>query len=152
MNILCSPCWVSADGPEFQESFVASGVFSVAELVQVSRSKLVLPSAAISFSSFFHSLNSVSSLPLVPVVTGVAPGFSMGDLQGHLAYDLNQSINQPVSLKRSLASTSSSGYVLSKHSSTFTALCLTVSGSGHLLCSHYVSKLRQYVTVTWHSH
>ncbi|XP_013863506.1 nuclear factor 1 C-type isoform X1 [Austrofundulus limnaeus] len=69
-------------GPEFQESFVASGVFSVAELVQVSR---------------------------IPVVTGVVPGFSMGDLQGHLAYDLNQSINQPVSLKRSLASTSSSG-------------------------------------------
>ncbi|KAF7204933.1 nuclear factor 1 C-type isoform X2 [Nothobranchius furzeri] len=70
------------DGPEFQESFVASGVFSVAELIQVSR---------------------------IPVVTGVVPGFSMGDLQGHLAYDLNQSVNQPVSLKRSLASTSSSG-------------------------------------------
>uniref|UniRef100_A0A1A8GD91 Nuclear factor 1 n=1 Tax=Nothobranchius korthausae TaxID=1143690 RepID=A0A1A8GD91_9TELE len=70
------------DGPEFQESFVASGVFSVAELIHVSR---------------------------IPVVTGVVPGFSMGDLQGHLAYDLNQSVNQPVSLKRSLASTSSSG-------------------------------------------
>uniref|UniRef100_A0A1A8LG19 Nuclear factor 1 n=1 Tax=Nothobranchius pienaari TaxID=704102 RepID=A0A1A8LG19_9TELE len=57
------------DGPEFQESFVASGVFSVAELIQVSR---------------------------IPVVTGVVPGFSMGDLQGHLAYDLNQSVNQPL--------------------------------------------------------
>ncbi|XP_038572842.1 nuclear factor 1 C-type isoform X5 [Micropterus salmoides] len=70
------------DGPEFQESFVTSGVFSVTELVQVSRT---------------------------PVVTGVGPSFSMGELQGHLAYDLNQSVNQPVSLRRSLASTSSSG-------------------------------------------
>ncbi|XP_053177734.1 nuclear factor 1 C-type isoform X4 [Scomber japonicus] len=69
-------------GPEFQESFVTSGVFSVTELVQVSRT---------------------------PVVTGVGPSFSMGELQGHLAYDLNQSVNQPVSLRRSLASTSSSG-------------------------------------------
>ncbi|KAF3835632.1 hypothetical protein F7725_028190, partial [Dissostichus mawsoni] len=43
------------------------------------------------------------------VVTGVGPSFSMGELQGHLAYDLNQSVNQPVSLRRSLASTSSSG-------------------------------------------
>ncbi|KAG7228802.1 hypothetical protein INR49_008580, partial [Caranx melampygus] len=74
------------DGPEFQESFVTSGVFSVTELVQVSRT---------------------------PVVTGVGPSFSVGELQGHLAYDLNQSVNQsvnqPVSLRRSLASTSSSG-------------------------------------------
>uniref|UniRef100_A0A7N5ZY97 Nuclear factor 1 n=1 Tax=Anabas testudineus TaxID=64144 RepID=A0A7N5ZY97_ANATE len=70
------------DGPEFQESFVTSGVFTVTELVQVSRT---------------------------PVVTGVGPSFSMGELQGHLAYDLNQSVNQPVSLRRSLASTSSSG-------------------------------------------
>ncbi|XP_058493762.1 nuclear factor 1 C-type isoform X3 [Solea solea] len=70
------------DGPEFQESFVTSGVFSVTELVQVSRT---------------------------PVVTGVGPSFSVGELQGHLAYDLNQSVNQPVSVRRSLASTSSSG-------------------------------------------
>ncbi|XP_028258956.1 nuclear factor 1 C-type isoform X2 [Parambassis ranga] len=66
------------DGPEFQESFITSGVFSVTELIQVSRT---------------------------PVVTGVGPSFSMGELHGHLAYDLNQ----PVSLRRSLASTSSSG-------------------------------------------
>ncbi|XP_040039736.1 nuclear factor 1 C-type isoform X3 [Gasterosteus aculeatus] len=65
------------DGPEFHESFERSGVFSVTELVQVSRT---------------------------PVVTGVGPSFSMGELQGHLAYDLNQ----PVSLRRSLASTSCS--------------------------------------------
>ncbi|KAM8873773.1 nuclear factor 1 C-type isoform 6-T7 [Spinachia spinachia] len=66
------------DGPEFHESFERSGVFSVTELVQVSRT---------------------------PVVTGLGPSFSMGELQGHLAYDLNQ----PVSLRRSLASTSSCG-------------------------------------------
>ena len=46
---------------------------------------------------------------VAPVVTGVGPSFSVGELQGHLAYDLNQSVNQPVSLRRSLASTSSSG-------------------------------------------
>lgn len=61
---------------------MTSGVFSVTELVQVSRT---------------------------PVVTGVGPSFSMGELQGHLAYDLNQSVNQPVNLRRPLASTSSSG-------------------------------------------
>uniref|UniRef100_A0AAQ4QVC4 Nuclear factor 1 n=1 Tax=Gasterosteus aculeatus aculeatus TaxID=481459 RepID=A0AAQ4QVC4_GASAC len=43
-------------------------------------------------------------LCVAPVVTGVGPSFSMGELQGHLAYDLNQ----PVSLRRSLASTSCS--------------------------------------------
>ncbi|KAF6728671.1 Nuclear factor 1 C-type [Oryzias melastigma] len=46
---------------------------------------------------------------MAPVVTAVGPGFSMGELQGHLAYDLNQSVNQAVGLRRSLASTSSSG-------------------------------------------
>uniref|UniRef100_A0A8C4ZVI1 Nuclear factor 1 n=1 Tax=Gadus morhua TaxID=8049 RepID=A0A8C4ZVI1_GADMO len=46
---------------------------------------------------------------MAPVVTGAGPSFSLGELQGHLAYDLNQSVNQPVSLRRSLASTSSSG-------------------------------------------
>ncbi|XP_069378691.1 nuclear factor 1 C-type isoform X3 [Paralichthys olivaceus] len=46
---------------------------------------------------------------MAPVVTGVGPSFSVGELQGHLAYDLNQSVNQPVSVRRSLASTSSSG-------------------------------------------
>nr|XP_046246768.1 nuclear factor 1 C-type isoform X7 [Scatophagus argus] len=44
-----------------------------------------------------------------PVVTGIGPSFSVGELQGHLAYNINQSVNQPVSLRRSLASTSSSG-------------------------------------------
>ncbi|TWW57396.1 Nuclear factor 1 C-type [Takifugu flavidus] len=43
------------------------------------------------------------------VITVVGPGFSMGELHGHLAYDLNPSVNQPVGLRRSLASTSSSG-------------------------------------------
>uniref|UniRef100_A0A8C5EEY0 Nuclear factor 1 n=1 Tax=Gouania willdenowi TaxID=441366 RepID=A0A8C5EEY0_GOUWI len=66
------------DGPEFQESFVTSGVFSVTELVQVSR---------------------------IPVITGVGPGFSMGELHSHMVYDLHQ----PLSLRRSLASSSSSG-------------------------------------------
>ncbi|XP_061744116.1 nuclear factor 1 C-type isoform X1 [Nerophis ophidion] len=70
------------DGPEFQDAFVTSGVFSVTELVQVSRT---------------------------PVVSGVGPSFSMGELQGHLAYDLNQSVPQPVNVRRTLASTSSSG-------------------------------------------
>nr|XP_057928411.1 nuclear factor 1 C-type isoform X2 [Doryrhamphus excisus] len=70
------------DGPEFQDTFVTSGVFSVTELVQVSRT---------------------------PVVSGVGPSFSMGELQGHLAYDLNQSVPTPVSVRRTLASTSSSG-------------------------------------------
>ncbi|XP_042166797.1 nuclear factor 1 C-type isoform X6 [Oncorhynchus tshawytscha] len=67
------------DAPEFQESFVTSGVFNVAELVQVSRT---------------------------PVVTGAGPNFSLGELQGHLAYDLNPS---GVGMRRTLPSTSSSG-------------------------------------------
>ncbi|RXN34631.1 nuclear factor 1 C-type-like isoform X1 [Labeo rohita] len=67
------------DAPEFQESFVTSGVFNVTELVQVSRT---------------------------PVVTGTGPNFSLGELQGHLAYDLNPS---GVGMRRTLPSTSSSG-------------------------------------------
>ncbi|XP_056319727.1 nuclear factor 1 C-type isoform X1 [Danio aesculapii] len=67
------------DAPEFQDSFVTSGVFSVTELVQVSRT---------------------------PVVTGTGPNFSLGELQGHLAYDLNPS---GVGMRRTLPSTSSSG-------------------------------------------
>nr|XP_046156875.1 nuclear factor 1 C-type-like isoform X4 [Oncorhynchus gorbuscha] len=67
------------DAPEFQESFVTSGVFNVTELVQVSRT---------------------------PVVTGAGPNFSLGELQGHLAYDLNPS---GVGMRRTLPSTSSSG-------------------------------------------
>ncbi|XP_026098839.1 nuclear factor 1 C-type-like isoform X6 [Carassius auratus] len=67
------------DAPEFQDSFITSGVFSVTELVQVSRT---------------------------PVVTGTGPNFSLGELQGHLAYDLNPS---GVGMRRTLPSTSSSG-------------------------------------------
>ncbi|XP_051930002.1 nuclear factor 1 C-type isoform X2 [Hippocampus zosterae] len=70
------------DGPEFQDAFVTSGVFSVTELVQVSRT---------------------------PVVSGVGQSFSIGELQGHLAYDLNQALPQPVNMRRTLASASSSG-------------------------------------------
>ncbi|XP_041087182.1 nuclear factor 1 C-type isoform X2 [Polyodon spathula] len=67
------------DAPEFQDSFVTSGVFNVTELVQVSRT---------------------------PVVTGTGPNFSLGELQGHLAYDLNP---PGAGLRRTLPSTSSSG-------------------------------------------
>ncbi|KAI2661749.1 Nuclear factor 1 C-type [Labeo rohita] len=41
-----------------------------------------------------------------PVVTGTGPNFSLGELQGHLAYDLNPS---GVGMRRTLPSTSSSG-------------------------------------------
>ncbi|KAL4674392.1 hypothetical protein H8959_018326 [Pygathrix nigripes] len=68
-----------ADTTDFQESFVTSGVFSVTELIQVSRT---------------------------PVVTGTGPNFSLGELQGHLAYDLNPA---STGLRRTLPSTSSSG-------------------------------------------
>ncbi|KAK2087018.1 hypothetical protein P7K49_032925 [Saguinus oedipus] len=64
---------------DFQESFVTSGVFSVSELIQVSRT---------------------------PVVTGTGPNFSLGELQGHLAYDLNPA---STGMRRTLPSTSSSG-------------------------------------------
>ncbi|XP_057696284.1 nuclear factor 1 C-type isoform X3 [Corythoichthys intestinalis] len=72
----------TTDGPEFRDAFVTSGVFSVTELVQVSRT---------------------------PVVSGAGPSFSIGELQGHLAYDLNQTLLQPINMRRTLASTSSSG-------------------------------------------
>uniref|UniRef100_F6W9K7 Nuclear factor 1 n=1 Tax=Monodelphis domestica TaxID=13616 RepID=F6W9K7_MONDO len=42
-----------------------------------------------------------------PVVTGTGPNFSLGELQGHLAYDLNPA---SASMRRTLPSTSSSGY------------------------------------------
>uniref|UniRef100_A0A8C9KRZ9 Nuclear factor I C n=1 Tax=Panthera tigris altaica TaxID=74533 RepID=A0A8C9KRZ9_PANTA len=67
------------DTTDFQESFVTSGVFSVTELIQVSRT---------------------------PVVTGTGPNFSLGELQGHLAYDLNPA---STGMRRTLPSTSSSG-------------------------------------------
>lgn len=43
-----------------------------------------------------------------PVVTGTGPNFSLGELQGHLAYDLNPA---STGMRRTLPSTSSSGYV-----------------------------------------
>lgn len=43
-----------------------------------------------------------------PVVTGTGPNFSLGELQGHLAYDLNP---PGVGMRRTLPSTSSSGSV-----------------------------------------
>ncbi|XP_035314288.1 nuclear factor 1 C-type isoform X4 [Cricetulus griseus] len=70
---------ITLDTTDFQESFVTSGVFSVTELIQVSRT---------------------------PVVTGTGPNFSLGELQGHLAYDLNPA---GAGLRRTLPSTSSSG-------------------------------------------
>ncbi|XP_053152062.1 nuclear factor 1 C-type isoform X3 [Hemicordylus capensis] len=45
-------------------------------------------------------------ITLAPVVTGTGPNFSLGELQGHLAYDLNPS---STGLRRTLPSTSSSG-------------------------------------------
>ncbi|KAJ0032664.1 hypothetical protein NQD34_002745 [Periophthalmus magnuspinnatus] len=77
---LCPVC--SSDSPDFQENFVTSGVFSVTELVQVSRT---------------------------PVVSGTPPSYSVGELQGHLAYDLSPAVQLPGGMRRSLASTSSSG-------------------------------------------
>ncbi|XP_016053417.1 PREDICTED: nuclear factor 1 C-type [Miniopterus natalensis] len=70
---------ITLDTTDFQESFVTSGVFSVTELIQVSRT---------------------------PVVTGTGPSFSLGELQGHLAYDLNPA---STGMRRTLPSTSSSG-------------------------------------------
>uniref|UniRef100_A0A2K5S466 Nuclear factor 1 n=3 Tax=Cebinae TaxID=38070 RepID=A0A2K5S466_CEBIM len=70
---------ITLDTTDFQESFVTSGVFSVSELIQVSRT---------------------------PVVTGTGPNFSLGELQGHLAYDLNPA---STGMRRTLPSTSSSG-------------------------------------------
>ncbi|XP_023572623.1 nuclear factor 1 C-type isoform X1 [Octodon degus] len=70
---------ITLDTTDFQESFVTSGVFSVTELIQVSRT---------------------------PVVTGTGPNFSLGELQGHLAYDLNPT---STGMRRTLPSTSSSG-------------------------------------------
>uniref|UniRef100_A0A2I3GX80 Nuclear factor I C n=1 Tax=Nomascus leucogenys TaxID=61853 RepID=A0A2I3GX80_NOMLE len=76
---LCPACCSLEYTTDFQESFVTSGVFSVTELIQVSRT---------------------------PVVTGTGPNFSLGELQGHLAYDLNPA---STGLRRTLPSTSSSG-------------------------------------------
>lgn len=86
---------------------MTSGVFSVTELVQVSRSKSMLAVKTNCIIKWSYVIILFASA--APVVTGVGPSFSMGDLQGHLAYDLNQSVNQPVGIRRSLASTSSSG-------------------------------------------
>uniref|UniRef100_A0A4W2EQX7 Nuclear factor 1 n=1 Tax=Bos indicus x Bos taurus TaxID=30522 RepID=A0A4W2EQX7_BOBOX len=45
-------------------------------------------------------------ITLAPVVTGTGPNFSLGELQGHLAYDLNPA---STGMRRTLPSTSSSG-------------------------------------------
>ncbi|CAL1594486.1 unnamed protein product [Knipowitschia caucasica] len=71
----------STDGADFQENFVTSGVFSVTELVQVSRT---------------------------PVVSGSPPSLSVGELHGHLAYELSP-VQLSGGLRRSLTSSSSSG-------------------------------------------
>lgn len=61
-------------------------------------------------SSPIASLTHLSLLwSTAPVVTGTGPNFSLGELQGHLAYDLNPS---STGMRRTLPSTSSSGYVL----------------------------------------
>ncbi|XP_072537423.1 nuclear factor 1 C-type isoform X2 [Salminus brasiliensis] len=51
---------------------------------------------------------------MAPVVTGTGPNFSLGELQGHLAYDLNPT---GVAMRRTLPSTSSSGSKRQKSSS-----------------------------------
>ncbi|XP_069072787.1 nuclear factor 1 C-type isoform X3 [Pleurodeles waltl] len=101
---------ITLETTDFQESFMTSGVFSVTELIQVSRTGLQE-----SLPRWGEGGRTVSSWlgyhwpdagPKSPVVTGGGPNFSLGELQGHLAYDLNPS---STGMRRTLPSTSSSG-------------------------------------------
>ncbi|XP_075060854.1 nuclear factor 1 C-type isoform X4 [Mixophyes fleayi] len=51
-------------------------------------------------------LEDTKPINLAPVVSGTGPNFSLGELQGHLAYDLNPA---GTGMRRTLPSTSSSG-------------------------------------------
>ncbi|XP_053559082.1 nuclear factor 1 C-type isoform X4 [Bombina bombina] len=51
-------------------------------------------------------LEDTKPINLAPVVSGTGPNFSLGELQGHLAYDLNPT---GTGMRRTLPSTSSSG-------------------------------------------
>ncbi|XP_078525943.1 nuclear factor 1 C-type isoform X1 [Lissotriton helveticus] len=101
---------ITLETTDFQESFMTSGVFSVTELIQVSRIGLQesLPrwgegGRTVSSWLGYHWPDAGAKSP---VVTGGGPNFSLGELQGHLAYDLNPS---STGMRRTLPSTSSSG-------------------------------------------
>ncbi|XP_077574119.1 nuclear factor 1 C-type isoform X2 [Stigmatopora nigra] len=81
------------DESDFHEAFATSGVFGVGELVRVSRT---------------------------PVVSGAGPAFSIGELHGHLAYDLNQTLQQPVNMRRALVAAHAAGSKRHKSGSTAT--------------------------------
>ncbi|XP_069794625.1 nuclear factor 1 A-type isoform X4 [Narcine bancroftii] len=96
----------------FQESFVTSGVFSVAELVRVSQTLADLPATILVPSSSGHPFprkssnhprTSYSNVVNVPIAVGTGPNFSLSDLEGSSYYSMS-----PGAMRRSLPSTSSS--------------------------------------------
>ncbi|XP_077463842.1 nuclear factor 1 C-type-like isoform X3 [Stigmatopora argus] len=100
------------DEAEFHEAFATSGVFGVDELVRVSRT---------------------------PVVSGAGPAFSIGELHGHLAYDLNQTLQQPVNMRRALLAAHAGGSKRHKSGSADEEAAAAAAAAGSPATDYYHS-------------
>ncbi|XP_077462642.1 nuclear factor 1 C-type-like isoform X4 [Stigmatopora argus] len=131
------------DEAEFHEAFATSGVFGVDELVRVSRSKLLKerPSLRPSVRPWDVPEGGGVHVRLcaAPVVSGAGPAFSIGELHGHLAYDLNQTLQQPVNMRRALLAAHASGSKRHKSGSADEEAAAAAAAAGSPATDYYHS-------------